>query len=76
MDIIKAENVHYTYEDSGDSILRGIDLTVKEGEFLCILGHNGSGKSTLAKVLGGLFSAKRGAGGDLRHGHRRPGERL
>ena len=41
MDIIKAENVHYTYEDSGDSILRGIDLTVKEGEFLCILGHNG-----------------------------------
>ena len=55
MDIIKAENVHYTYEDSGDSILRGIDLTVKEGEFLCILGHNGSGKSTLAKVLGGLF---------------------
>lgn len=60
MDIIKAENVHYTYEDSGDSILRGIDLTVKEGEFLCILGHNGSGKSTLAKVLGGLFLPSEG----------------
>ena len=54
MDIIKAENVHYTYEDSGNSILRGIDLTVKEGEYLCILGHNGSGKSTLISHFNGL----------------------
>ena len=60
MDIIKAENVHYTYEDSGDSILRGIDLTVKEGEFLCILGHNGSGKSTLARRINGLLMPSAG----------------
>ena len=61
MDIIKAENVHYTYEDSGDSILRGIDLTVKEGEFLCILGHNGSGKSTMLKILAGVLYPTEGA---------------
>ena len=76
MDIIKAENVHYTYEDSGDSILRGIDLTVKEGEFLCILGQIRQRKIHPCEGAGRSFSAKRRTGGDLRHGHRRPGERL
>lgn len=31
-----------------------VDLTVKKGEFLVVLGHNGSGKSTLAKMMNGL----------------------
>ena len=56
MDMIKAENVLYTYEDGDTQILQGISLAVRKGEFLCILGHNGSGKSTLAKLLGGLFT--------------------
>ena len=55
MDMIKAENVLYTYEDGDTQILQGISLTVRKGEFLCILGHNGSGKSTLAKHLNALL---------------------
>jgi branched-chain amino acid transport system ATP-binding protein len=36
------------------SALRGMDLTVSEGEFVCVLGANGAGKSTLMRALSGL----------------------
>jgi branched-chain amino acid transport system ATP-binding protein len=36
------------------SVLRGIDLAVNEGEFVCVLGANGAGKSTLMRALSGL----------------------
>ena len=58
-EIIKCENLSFTYEDSEESLvgreekhgIRNINLSVKRGEYLAILGHNGSGKSTLAKLL-------------------------
>jgi len=40
--------------------LRGIDLNVKEGEFLVILGPSGSGKTTLLNILGGIDSPSSG----------------
>jgi len=49
--LIDIENLHASAE--GASILKGVNLTVREGEMHAIMGPNGSGKSTLAKILAG-----------------------
>ena len=41
--------------------LRGANLDVQRGEFLCIVGHSGSGKSTLFNIIGGLTPATSGS---------------
>lgn len=55
--VIKADGVDFSYR-SGEYVSRGvtgINLEVRRGEFLVILGRNGSGKSTLAKLLNGFL---------------------
>ena len=52
--IISIENVSFKYEGADNYAVRGVDLRVKKGEFLSVLGRNGSGKSTLAKMLNAL----------------------
>lgn len=49
--MIKAEGIRKSFE--GREILRGIDIEIKKGEFLSIMGKSGSGKSTLLNVLSG-----------------------
>ena len=54
--IIKIENLKREFK-MGDEIvhaLKGIDLTINEGEFVTIMGTSGSGKSTFLNVLGCL----------------------
>lgn len=50
-----------TFAYHGVPILDGLELTVPEGEFCCLLGPSGSGKSTLLRLLAGLEIPQRGA---------------
>ncbi len=56
---LEIHDLHYTYSD-GTEALRGIDLEVKRGEKLAIMGANGSGKSTLFLHLNGILKPKKG----------------
>ncbi|MCW3491113.1 energy-coupling factor transporter ATPase [Dethiobacter alkaliphilus] len=63
MEIIRTTNLGYRYEndENGDAwALRGVDLSIHEGEFVMILGPNGSGKSTLAKHFNALLLPSEG----------------
>jgi nitrate ABC transporter ATP-binding subunit len=52
-----------TYEtpDGPVSIVKGFDLTLREGEFVSIIGHSGCGKSTVLSIVGGLNRSSAGA---------------
>jgi putative ABC transport system ATP-binding protein len=56
MALIEMKNVkkHYTSGDDVVEALRGVDITIEDGEFITIMGQSGSGKSTLLSVLGGM----------------------
>lgn len=51
---------YFRYERETPDVLSGLDLTVYENEFLCILGANGAGKTTLLRVLAGLCRLYKG----------------
>jgi len=53
-ELIKIENLHKTYPDGHVHALFGIDLTIKQNEYIAIMGPSGSGKSTLLNMIGGL----------------------
>ncbi len=54
--MIETNNLSFSYnnDEGGVFILRNINLTIKDGEFVSIIGRNGSGKSTLVKVFNAL----------------------
>jgi lipoprotein-releasing system ATP-binding protein len=60
--ILEAERVYKSYRMGATevSVLRGVDLAIKKGEFRAIVGASGSGKSTLLHILGALDRPDKG----------------
>ena len=59
--IIELGKVNYKYQpDDPRPALKDISFTIKQGEWIAIIGHNGSGKSTLAKTINGLLLPESG----------------
>ncbi|WP_320151722.1 ABC transporter ATP-binding protein [uncultured Tolumonas sp.] len=55
---LNADNVSYAYK--GHSVLRGVSLSVKQGELVSLLGKNGAGKTTLLKLMQGFLKPSNG----------------
>ncbi|MCP5990338.1 ATP-binding cassette domain-containing protein, partial [Klebsiella pneumoniae] len=56
------ENVSKIYETPKGpyTVLDGVNLTVQEGEFICVIGHSGCGKSTLLNMVSGFNQPSHG----------------
>jgi lipoprotein-releasing system ATP-binding protein len=60
--LLTATDLHKTYRKNADQVrvLRGLDLEVEAGEFVCVVGASGSGKSTMLHLLGTLDKPDQG----------------
>ena len=57
--MIKANNIHLSFGDL--EVLKGVNLHIKEGEFISIVGASGAGKTTLLHILGTLENSNTGS---------------
>jgi energy-coupling factor transport system ATP-binding protein len=57
-ELARASNLHASY--GGPDVLRGIDLSIRSGEVVALLGRNGAGKTTLLRCLAGLHAPRAG----------------
>lgn len=61
MAYIEIKGLCFSYDEEGERIFDGLDLSFEKGSYTAILGRNGSGKSTLAKLLCGLLQPDSGS---------------
>ena len=66
--MLEIKNLHARVADTETEILRGLDLTVQDGEIAAIMGPNGSGKSTLSYIIAGREDYEVTAGDILYNG--------
>ena len=59
MSILELENIHTYYGEI--HALRGVSLSVEEGEIVTLIGGNGAGKSTTLNTISGLLQPRRGS---------------
>ncbi|MCK9223342.1 MAG: ABC transporter ATP-binding protein [Limnochordia bacterium] len=59
--IIELSDVSFTYDNGKTYSLTGIDLAVKKGKVVAVVGENGAGKSTLANIVLGLYRPEKGS---------------
>ena len=57
--MIEVEDVYFTYPNNVEA-LRGVSLTIRDGDFIAIMGQNGAGKTTLVKHFNGLLKPTKG----------------
>lgn len=60
--IIELKSVETIYEGERIPVIKDIDLTIYEGEFICVIGPNGSGKTTLLETINGILPYTGGTG--------------
>ena len=62
MSIVEVKNIQRNYQQGEHVVraLRGVDLTIKKGEFTALMGPSGSGKTTLLNIIGGLDKPNEG----------------
>jgi len=58
-EIISVKNLDFSYED-GTQALKGVNFTIRKGEYVGLIGQNGAGKSTISKVISGLYKKFQG----------------
>lgn len=58
--LVSFKDVHFRYKEDGPEVLHGLNLDVRAGEVVAILGHNGSGKTTTVKHCIGLLKPTSG----------------
>ncbi len=57
---IEFRGVGFCYPENGEWALRGVNLTIRPGEKIALVGHNGAGKTTLIKLLSRLYDPTEG----------------
>ena len=55
------QNVHFAYPGQERAAVNGVDIEIRAGEVVALVGENGSGKTTLAKIVAGLYAPETGS---------------
>lgn len=58
--VVDIQGLWHVYQPMGEVALKNVDLTIKKGDFVALIGQNGSGKTTLIKHMNGLLKATKG----------------